>query len=52
MNIQTKNKQKCTRCSHLEVLKAHFQPKLHWGQCKFKFDTIMSVKPKNKKPTG
>jgi hypothetical protein len=51
MNIQRKNNKKYTRCSDLEIAKAHLEPKLHWGQFKFEFDTIMSVKPKNKMPT-
>jgi hypothetical protein len=51
MNIQRKNNKKYTRCSDLEIVKAHFATKITLRQFKFKFDTIMSVKPKNKMPT-
>jgi hypothetical protein len=46
MNKQIKNQKKNHTTSS-----SHFPTSLHWGQSKLKFDTIMSAKPKNKKPT-
>ena len=46
MNKRIKNQKK-----NIQEVHHIFQPSLHGGQSKLKFDTIMSAKPKNKKPT-
>jgi hypothetical protein len=46
MNKRIKNPPK-----NIQEVHHIFQPSLHGGQSKLKFDTIMSAKPKNKKPT-